>query len=80
MPEKTNNNIFNQMAIDQAVILSKVSRIQTDLDCISTKLEKDYASKEWVNSEYGQIKKGFYGVISLILLAVIGAIVALVLK
>jgi hypothetical protein len=76
MTAKTNNNIFNQMAVDQAVILSKVNRIQTDVDQINGKLEKDYVTQD----QFAPIAKIVYGMVSVILLAVVGALVALVIN
>jgi tetrahydromethanopterin S-methyltransferase subunit G len=50
----TTQNTNNQN-ID--VIATKLDYIQADIADIKKKLEEDTASKEWVNSEYGQTKK-----------------------
>lgn len=67
-----NNN--NQYKTDLAVIAEKVSTIKDDVKEIKDKLEKDYITKE----EFDPVKKIVYGLVSLILIAVVGALVALV--
>ena len=52
--------------------------IQGDVKDIKNQLQSDYATKEWCIAEYGQTKKLVNGVVGFILLAVLGAIVALV--
>lgn len=59
-----------------AVILSKVSRIESDIDKINNKLESSYVTQD----EFEPVKKLVFGMVSIILVAVIGAIVALVIK
>ena len=67
----TNTNIQN---ID--VIAYKISDIQEDVKDIKGKLEAHYVT----NEQFEPVKKIVYGMVSVILLAVIGAVVALVLK
>jgi hypothetical protein len=75
---KTNDVLFNQMAVDQAVMLNEVKTIKTDVADIKDKLDREYATKEWVRAEYDQSKKLINGLASVILLAVVTALVALV--
>ena len=69
--ERTNTNIQN---ID--VIATKIEYIARDINDIKSKLEKNYVTRD----EFAPIKQIVYGMVSVILLAVVGAIVALVLK
>lgn len=59
-----------------AVILTKVNYIEQEIKDIKAKLEKDYVTHD----EFQPIQKVVYGLVSLILLSVVGAIIALVLK
>jgi len=59
-----------------AVILSKVSRMEDDLKNVNTKLESKYVTQD----QFEPIKKLVYGMVSIVLVAVVGAIVALVIK
>jgi hypothetical protein len=59
-----------------AVILTKVSRIENDLDKVNRRLEYNYVTQD----QFEPVRKLVYGMVSIILLAVIGAIVALVIK
>lgn len=68
----------NDMAISQAVILSKVGYIEQEVRGINAKLDAEYATKEWVDAQYGQSKKLINGIAGIILTAVILALVGLV--
>jgi uncharacterized phage infection (PIP) family protein YhgE len=57
-----------------AVIGEKVDNIQSKVTSIESKLEGHYVTKE----EFDPVKKIVYGLVSVVLLAVIGAIMALV--
>ena len=59
-----------------AVILSKVGRMEDDLKNVNTKLESKYVTQD----QFEPIKKLVYGMVSIVLVAVVGAIVALVIK
>ena len=57
-----------------AVIKTDLGYMKEKLNAIDTKVSSGYVSKE----EFEPIKKIVYGVVSLILIAVVGALVALV--
>lgn len=76
MSPKTNNNIFNQMAIDQAVMLTKLINVEKKVDSIDNNLKMDYVTQD----QFAPISKIVYGLVSLILVAVVGALVTLVIK
>lgn len=63
---------------DMGGLIEKVNNIDSRTKKIDERLERDYATKEWVNSEYGQTKKSVNYVIMLIVTAVIVALIALV--
>ena len=69
--ERSNTNIQN---ID--VIATKIEYIARDINDIKAKLEDNYVTRD----EFAPIKQIVYGMVSVILLAVVGAIVALVLR
>lgn len=72
MPKKT---IIEQSTETQiAVMIESVGTIKRDVSEIKEKLESHYVTKE----EFDPIKKVVYGMVSLILVAVIGALLALV--
>lgn len=60
--------------IKLAVIQNDLSYIKEKMNAIDTKVSMGYVSKE----EFEPIKKIVYGVVSLILVSVVGALVALV--
>lgn len=57
-----------------AVIQTDLTYIKEKLNAVDTKVSSHYVSKE----EFEPIKKIVYGLVSLILIAVVGAIVSLV--
>lgn len=59
-----------------AIIATTVKNIEKDVDEIKTKLEKNYVTRE----EFEPVKKIVYGLVALILIAVVGAMIALVLQ
>lgn len=63
---------------DMGGLIEKVNNIDKLTQKIDEKLNRDYATKEWVNSEYGQTKKAVNYVMMLIGTAVIVALLALV--
>ena len=69
--DKANTNVQN---ID--VIATKIEYIARDISDIRVKLEDNYVTRD----EFAPIKQIVYGMVSVILLAVVGAIVALVLR
>lgn len=60
--------------IKLAVIQNDLTYIKEKLNAVDNKVSSHYVSKE----EFEPIKKIVYGVVSLILVAVVGALVALV--
>lgn len=76
-PRKSSNeNIMTQMAVDQAVILNKLTNVENDVAAINTRLEKSYVTQD----QFEPVKKIVYGLVSIILVAVVGALIALVIK
>lgn len=61
---------------DLAVIKEQVSTIRGDVKDIKTKLELDYVTKD----QFEPIKRLVYGLVGLILTAVVVAILSLILK
>jgi hypothetical protein len=64
----------NRDDIKLAVIQNDLTYIKEKLNAVDNKVSSHYVSKE----EFEPIKKIVYGVVSLILIAVVGALVALV--
>jgi hypothetical protein len=57
-----------------AIMQTDLTYIKEKLNAVDTKVSSNYVSKE----EFEPIRKIVYGVVSLILIAVVGALVALV--
>lgn len=70
----TNKGVLTQMAVDQAVMLNKLSNVEDKVESISQKMEKDFVTQD----QFEPVKKIVYGLVSVILLAVVGALVGLV--
>lgn len=66
----------SQTQLDIAVILEKISNIEGDIKKINEKLEKEYVTVE----AFTPVKSIVYGLVSLILVAVISALIALVIR
>ena len=58
------------------VIATKIDYIQRDVSDIKSKLESEYVTQD----QFEPVKRIVYGMVSVILLAVIGAVVALVIR
>lgn len=69
MPQQDDND-----RVQLAVIQNDLTYIKEKMNAIDTKVSNNYVTKE----EFEPIKKIVYGVVSLILVAVVGALVALV--
>lgn len=80
MAPKTNSNIFQQMAVDQGITLEKMANVEKKLDLIGGKIDKEYATKEWVNLEYGPTKKIVNYILMLFGTAVVVALASLVIR
>jgi thiosulfate reductase cytochrome b subunit len=74
--KKQEESIINQMAIDQAVILNKLTNLESTVCTISKKLEDDYVTQD----QFEPVKKIVYGLVSIILVAVVGGLIALVIR
>lgn len=68
MPKKANDKV------ELAVIANDISRIKTDITEIKERLDEKYVTKD----EFEPVKKLVYGIVGLILTAVIGALLGLV--
>lgn len=86
MATKTQNNNIdtqnnfdtqkNNFGIQLAVIATDISYIKSDVTDIKRQIESNYVSK----TEFDPIKRLVYGLVTLILVAVVGAVVSLVMK
>lgn len=65
---------ITKMAIDQAVILNKVTNVESRVKSIEEKLDKDYVTQD----QFMPIQKVVYGLVAIILTSVFGGLVALV--
>ena len=70
----------NDLELNLAVLTEKVDNINKVVTDIKGKLERNYATKEWTLSEFGQTKKIVNGLIWVILVEVLGAILFVILK
>jgi hypothetical protein len=70
--EITNRDLSTQVA----VIANDVAYIKEEVRDIKALVQQDYVTKD----EFNPVKSIVYGLVSLILLSVVGALVALVLK
>jgi len=66
----------NQMSVDIAVMVNQVANIDFTVKDIQRKLEGEYVTQ----SEFEPVRKIVFGLVSLILIAVVGALVALVVQ
>lgn len=71
-----NTKEINGLTTNVAVLLNKMSNLETKVDKIDGKLDAEYVTQD----QFTPVKNIVYGLVSAILLAVIGALVALVLK
>lgn len=63
---------------DIAKLIKDIEYIGQDVKDIKKKLEDSVATKEWVNSEYGNTRKIVNGLVGVVLVEVLGAILALI--
>lgn len=63
-------------AVSLAIIATDISYMKNDISDIKATVQHGYVSKE----EFEPIKKIVYGLVSLILIAVVGAVVSLVVR
>ena len=66
----------NKDQIDIAVINAKLDNLTCSIDDIKKKLEADYVTR----AEFMPISRGFYGLISVVGVIIIGAVLAIIIK
>lgn len=71
----TKNNL-NEIITKMAVMANDIEYIKKSLTKIDTKLEGEYVTK----TEFDPVKRIVYGLVAIVLTAVVGALVALVVK
>ena len=71
-----NTKDIGRITTDVAVILNKVDYIQSEVRGIKTQLEAEYVTKD----RFQPVERIVYGMAGTILLAVLGAVVALVIN
>jgi len=76
MTTKDSNSNKNQNNIQLAVMANDVGYIKEKVKSIETQIASNYVTKE----EFDPIKRIVYGMVTIILVAFVGAIVALVVK
>jgi hypothetical protein len=59
-----------------AVILNKLERIEKDISALDKRLDDEYVTRD----QFEPVKSVVYGTISVLLLSIVGALVALVVK
>lgn len=74
--QKEQQTQVNGMETSIAVILSKVEYIEQEVNEIKTRMQKDYVTQD----QFKPVHDIVYGLVSLVLIAVVGAIIALVIK
>lgn len=65
---------INKLSTEMAVVSTKIDNINTTVSSIQQKLEADYVTQD----QFEPVKKVVYGLVSVILLTVFGALLALV--
>lgn len=82
MAKITENNTkeINALTTNVAVILSEMTMVKTDVKDIKDKLDKEYATKEWVKSEFGTTKNTVNGILVTFGLAIISALATFVIR
>ena len=84
MPAKKSKNIdevdFALMARDISDTKKDVTEARKDIEAVKSKLESNYATKEWVEAEFGQTKKIVNAIIVTFGTAVIVAISAFIIR
>ncbi len=73
---KTDQKQQNSIETTVAVILTKVNYIEAEVKDIRAKLEREYVTQD----QFEPIRKVVYGLVSITLLSVVGAVIALVLR
>lgn len=82
LPQSKDNPsyIFSVLDKSVAVLGNKMDTLGDDVKDIKQKLEAEYATKEWVDAQYGQTKKLVNGItltiLTTVLLALLGLVIA----
>lgn len=74
MRQESQNNMTNSENVE--VIVTKIDYIQRDITQIRSRLEAEYVTRD----QFDPIKKIVYGMVSLVLVAVVGALVSLIIR
>ena len=69
-----NTKEINKITTDIAVILNKVGYIENEVKEITQKLQSNYVTQD----QFEPVKKIVYGLVTIILVAVVGALIGLV--
>ena len=82
MAKITSNNTkeINSLTTNVAVILNEMKSVKEDVRDIKEKLEKDYATKEWVMSNFGGTKTTVNGILVTFGLAIVSALATFVVR
>lgn len=72
--------VSNKISVDIAVMAEKIINIERTVTSIQKRQEEDFATKDWCEARYGEPTKQFKAIISLILSAVVIAVVGLVIR
>jgi hypothetical protein len=70
----------NQLSVDIAVMSEKIVNIEKMLTAIQKRQDEEFATKDWCEARYGEPTKQFKAIVSLVLSAVIVAVIGLVIK
>lgn len=74
MAQKNQSEIITQMAVDQAVILNKITNVERRVENIEKKIESEYVTQD----QFAPVKNVVFGMVGIILTAVIGGLVGLI--
>lgn len=82
MAKITENNTkeINALTTNIAVILSEMATVKADVKEIKDGLQKDYATKEWVMSNFNGTKTTVNGILVTFGLAIISALATFVIR
>lgn len=80
LPQNKANTAISNMNTFVAILETKIDNLGTDVKDIKQKLDSNYATKEWVDAQYGQTKKIVNGLLATVASAVLVALLALVIK
>lgn len=74
MPDPVDKIIADNEAFNEGGIVTSIKYIQRDIAEINTKLDDKYVTKD----QFDPVRNIVYGLVAVILLAVVGALIALV--